>query len=108
MYKQYLCRKCKNCGGRVVYNGVNYICDYCGTVEENEKSHDEYVETNSKMLSEQPKEENIKYTKRRIRRFTEDLKRILYYDYIVPNKITNEKTLFKCIDELLKLYEVEE
>ena len=95
MYKQYFCKRCKNCGGRMVYNGVNYVCDYCGTVEEN-----------SKVLSEQPKEANIKYTKQMIWCFTEDLKRILYYDYIVPNKITNEKTLFKCIDELLKLYEV--
>ena len=89
-----------------MYNGANYVCDYCGTAEENENSQDEYVATNSKVLSEQPKEENIKYTKRRIRHFTEDLKRILYYDYIVPNNITNENTLFKCIDELLELYDV--
>ena len=90
----------------MVYNGVNYVCDYCGTAEENEKSHDEYVAPNSKVLSEQPKEENVKYTKRRILHFAEDLKRILYYDYIVPNNITNENTLFKCIDELLELYDV--
>lgn len=30
-------KECPNCGGRMEYNGVNYVCEYCGYVEQNEK-----------------------------------------------------------------------
>ena len=35
-------KQCPACGGRMVYNGVNYVCDYCGPVEENEKTKTRY------------------------------------------------------------------
>ena len=30
-------KECPNCGGRMEYNGVNYVCEYCGYVEQNVK-----------------------------------------------------------------------